>query len=120
KGNRLFNIEDLRSMPVCRVFGNAGLSFMTKLSSGYWTVFDPTNGYTAIHRSALELLPLDKIDKRFFFESDMLFRLYVAGAVVVDVPMPARYGDEQSQLKVSKVFLPFAFKNVRNTFKRLF
>src|SRR5205814_2515683 len=69
---------------------------------------------------ALELLPLDKIDKRFFFESDMLFRLYVAGAVVVDVPMQARYGDEQSHLNVRKVFLPFALKNVRNTFKRLF
>lgn len=87
KGNRFFNIEDLKTMPAIRVFGNAGLSFLTKLSSGYWSVFDPTNGYTAIHRAALEMLPLDKIDNRFFFESDMLFRLYIAGAVVLDVPI---------------------------------
>jgi glycosyltransferase involved in cell wall biosynthesis len=120
KGNRFFNIEDVRSMPAIRLFGNAVLSFLTKLSSGYWTIFDPTNGYTAIHRSALELLPLDKIDNRFFFESDMLFRLYIAGAVVVDVPMRAVYGDEQSQLRVRNVVLPFALKNLSNTVKRIF
>jgi glycosyltransferase involved in cell wall biosynthesis len=120
KGNRFFNVEDVRSMPVLRLFGNAALSFLTKLSSGYWTIFDPTNGYTAVHRSVLELLPLDKIDNRFFFESDMLFRLYIAGAVVVDVPMRAVYGDEQSQLRVRKVVLSFAFKNLTNTAKRIF
>src|ERR1051325_3437785 len=119
KGNRFFNIEDVRSMPAVRLFGNAALSFLTKLSSGYWSIFDPTNGYTAIHRSALELLPLDKIDKRFFFESDMLFRLYIAGAVVVDVPMRAVYSNEQSQLRIAKVVLPFALKNIRNTVKRI-
>jgi len=120
KGNRFFNIEDVRSMPAIRLFGNAVLSFLTKLSSGYWTIFDPTNGYTAIHRCALELLPLDKIDNRFFFESDMLFRLYIAGAVVVDVPMRAVYADEQSQLRVRKVVFPFALKNLSNTVKRIF
>jgi dolichol-phosphate mannosyltransferase len=119
KGNRFFNIDDVRSMPAVRLFGNAGLTFLTKLSSGYWNIFDPTNGYTAIHRSTLELLPLEKIDNRFFFESDMLFRLYIAGAVVVDVPMPAVYGSEHSELNVRKVLLPFAFKNISNTVKRV-
>ncbi len=119
KGNRFFNIEDLKSMPAVRVFGNAGLSFLTKLSSGYWSVFDPTNGYTAIHRAALEMLPLDKIDNRFFFESDMLFRLYIAGAVVLDVPIQSRYADEQSNLHIGRIFLPFLFKNMRNFFKRV-
>jgi glycosyltransferase involved in cell wall biosynthesis len=119
KGNRFFNVEDVRTMPALRLFGNAGLSFLTKLSSGYWTVFDPTNGYTAIHRSVLQLLPLDKIDNRFFFESDMLFRLYLAGAVVLDVPMRAVYGDEQSQLLVRKVIGRFALKNISNTAKRI-
>jgi glycosyltransferase involved in cell wall biosynthesis len=119
KGNRFFNIEDLKSMPAIRVFGNAGLSFLTKLSSGYWGVFDPTNGYTAIHRAALEMLPLDKIDNRFFFESDMLFRLYIAGAVVLDVPIRSRYADEQSNLRIGRIFLPFLFKNTRNFLKRV-
>ena len=119
KGNRFFNIEDVRAMPKLRLFGNAGLSFLTKLSSGYWNIFDPTNGYTAIHRVALEMLPLDKIDRRFFFESDMLFRLNIAGAVVVDVPIRASYADEQSNLRVGQVLVPFLLKNLRNFFKRL-
>jgi dolichol-phosphate mannosyltransferase len=120
KGNRFFNLEDVRAMPAVRIFGNAGLSFLTKLSSGYWHLFDPTNGYTAIHRTALELLPLDKIDNRFFFESDMLFRLYLSGAVVLDVPIGAKYGDEESNLSVRRIFLPFLGKNIRNFLKRVF
>ena len=120
KGNRFFNIEDLHAMPKVRLIGNAGLSFLTKLSSGYWNIFDPTNGYTAIHRVALELLPLGKIDQRFFFESDMLFRLNLAGAVVVDIPMRAVYADETSNLKIRKIFLAFLGKNMRNFGKRIF
>ena len=60
-------------------FGNAVLSFMTKLSSGYWNIFDPTNGYTAIHADVATLLPFDKISQRYFFETDILFRLNVTG-----------------------------------------
>jgi dolichol-phosphate mannosyltransferase len=120
KGNRFFNIEDVRAMPKVRMFGNAALSFLTKLSSGYWNIFDPTNGYTAINRIALEMLPLDKIDRRFFFESDILFRLNIAGAVVFDVPIAASYGDERSNLHVGRVFVPFLLKNLRNFLKRLF
>jgi dolichol-phosphate mannosyltransferase len=120
KGNRFHNIESVRSMPWVRLAGNAALSFLTKLSSGYWTIFDPTNGYTAIHRAALEMLPLDNIDRRFFFESDMLFRLYLAGAVIIDVPIRAVYTDEESNLRVRKVVLQFLFKNMRNFFKRIF
>jgi glycosyltransferase involved in cell wall biosynthesis len=120
KGNRFFNVEDVRGMPAVRVFGNAGLSLMTKLSSGYWNIFDPTNGYTSIHRAVLEMLPLEKIDRRFFFESDMLFRLYIAGAVVVDVPTPAVYAGEKSQLVIRRIVVPFFAKNIRNFMKRLF
>ena len=120
KGNRFFNIEDVRAMPGIRVFGNVGLSFLTKLSTGYWNVFDPTNGYTAIHRIALEMLPLDKIDRRFFFESDILFRLYIAGAVVLDVPIRANYADEESNLRIGRIMMPFLFKNLHNFLKRIF
>ena len=120
KGNRFFNIEDVRAMPKVRLFGNAGLSFLTKLSSGYWNIFDPTNGYTAIHRIALEMLPLDKIDRRFFFESDILFRLYMVGAVVFDIPIRATYRDEESNLRIRTVLIPFFVKNMRNFLKRLF
>jgi dolichol-phosphate mannosyltransferase len=75
KGNRFYNLEEIHQMPKVRLIGNAVLSLMNKLSSGYWDVFDPTNGYTAIHVDVLGRLPFDKISKRYFFESDMLFRL---------------------------------------------
>jgi dolichol-phosphate mannosyltransferase len=120
KGNRFFNIEDLQGMPVLRLFGNAGLSFLTKLSSGYWSVFDPTNGYTAVHARMIERVPLDKVAKRYFFESDLLFRLGTLRARVADVPMAAIYGDEVSQMDVGKIVIPFFAYNVTNFLKRLF
>ncbi len=119
KGNRFYNIEDVRSMPTARLLGNAGLSFLTKLSSGYWTIFDPTNGYTAIHTALLRVLPLEKINKGYFFESDMLFRLNTFRAKVIDIPMRAVYAEEESSLHIRKVALPFLFHNLRNMCKRI-
>jgi glycosyltransferase involved in cell wall biosynthesis len=120
KGNRFFNLEQITQMPKVRLFGNAVLSLMTKLSSGYWDLFDPTNGFTALHVDAARHLPFDKISKRYFFETDMLFRLNTINAAVVDVPMDASYGDEVSNLKVSKIVTEFLFKHVRNFGKRIF
>jgi dolichol-phosphate mannosyltransferase len=120
KGNRFYNLEKISSMPKIRLFGNACLSMMTKFSSGYWNLFDPTNGFTAIHKDAAKLLPFDKISRRYFFETDVLFRLNTLGAVVVDIPMDARYGDEVSNLKISKIFLEFLGKHTQNLFKRIF
>lgn len=120
KGNRFFDLEHIRSMPRMRLFGNAGLSLLTKVSSGYWDLFDPTNGYTAIHRDVARHLPFEKISRRYFFETDMLFRLNTLRAVAIDVPMHAKYGDEVSNLKISKVFGEFLGKNVRNFLKRIF
>lgn len=120
KGNRFFDLEKISEMPKVRLFGNAVLSFMTKLSSGYWDLFDPTNGYTAIHRDVAKHLPLDKISKRYFFETDMLFRLNTLNAVVVDIPMDAKYEDEVSNLKISKVIGEFLLKHTRNLGKRIF
>lgn len=120
KGNRFFDLEEVQSMPKIRLFGNAVLSLMAKLSTGYWDLFDPTNGYTAIHRDVAKLLPLNKVSERYFFETDILFRLNTLRAVVVDVPMEARYGDEVSNLKISKIVGEFLFKHVRNFTKRIF
>jgi glycosyltransferase involved in cell wall biosynthesis len=120
KGNRFYDLTQIGRMPAARILGNAALSFMTKISSGYWDVFDPTNGYTAIHARVVQKLPLGKISKRYFFETDMLFRLNIIRAVVVDVPMEARYGAETSNLKISSVVFDFSFKHLRNTFKRIF
>lgn len=120
KGNRFYDLSQIGRMPRMRLFGNAILSFLSKISSGYWDVFDPTNGYTAIHTQVLARLPLSKISRRYFFETDMLFRLNIVRAVVMDVPMHARYGSESSNLKISRVLLDFSSKHVRNMFKRVF
>lgn len=120
KGNRFFDLEQIRAMPPMRLFGNAVLSLMTKLSSGYWDLFDPTNGFTAIHSDAARHLPFSKISRRYFFETDMLFRLNTLQAVVVDVPMDASYGDEVSNLKISKIVTEFLVKHARNFGKRIF
>jgi dolichol-phosphate mannosyltransferase len=120
KGNRFYNLEEIRAMPLVRLFGNAALSLLTKLSSGYWDLFDPTNGYTAIHSDVVRHLPFGKISQRYFFESDMLFRLNTLRAVVVDIPMDAKYGNEVSNLKISKIVSEFFVKHVRNFVKRIF
>lgn len=120
KGNRFDSLDDLSSMPKVRILGNAVLSLMTKISSGYWKITDPTNGFTAVHHSVLKKLHFGKISNRYFFESDMLFRLSVIRAVVADVPMPARYGDEKSNLRISKVLVEFPIKHLKNYLKRIF
>lgn len=120
KGNRFFDLDEIRAMPKVRLFGNAVLSFMTKLSSGYWDLFDPTNGYTAIHADVARHLPFSKISQRYFFETDILFRLNILRAVVIDVPMNAKYGDEVSNLKISKIMGEFLVKHVLNFMKRIF
>ncbi len=119
KGNRFYDLEHVRSMPPARIVGNAMLSFLVKLSSGYWGLFDPTNGYTAIHHTVLRLLPLQKIAQDYFFESDMLFRLNTVRAVVVDLPMRAIYGDEESHLKIVQIIVKFPLRILRNTLKRI-
>jgi glycosyltransferase involved in cell wall biosynthesis len=120
KGNRFFQLGDLKGMPWLRIMGNSSLSLITKISSGYWNIMDPTNGYTAIHRTALSLLPLEKLDKRYFFESDMLFRLNTVRAVVQDIPMPSRYADNQSGLNLFSVLLDFPGRHLSRIFKRIF
>lgn len=120
KGNRFFDLERLGEMPKMRLFGNAALSFITKLSSGYWDLFDPTNGYTAIHANVARHLPFEKISSNYFFETDLLFRLNTLRAVVVDVPMDAQYGDEVSNLKISRIVGEFLIKHARNFSKRIF
>jgi dolichol-phosphate mannosyltransferase len=119
KGNRFFKPEDLHGMPALRLFGNGILSFLTKLSGGYWNIFDPTNGYTAIHARVLRLVPLDKLDRGYFFESDLLFRLNIVRAVVMDIPMSAIYEGEKSSLDVHRIVWPFMRGHVRNFCKRV-
>jgi len=120
KGNRFFDFKALHKMPKIRLFGNSGLSFLVKAASGYWNMMDPTNGYTAIRRKVIENLELDKIAKRYFFESDMLINLNIENAVVVDVPIPAKYGDETSSLSITRTLIGFPPKLFKGLWKRIF
>lgn len=119
KGNRFFSLDVVKEMPISRLIGNAGLSFLAKLSTGYWKNFDPTNGYIAIHANLLKILPLEKISKRYFFESDLLFRLSTVRAKVIDIPMRAYYGDESSGLKPHRELFVFSIGHLRNFVKRI-
>jgi dolichol-phosphate mannosyltransferase len=120
KGNRFFELGGLDAMPRIRVLGNSLLSFASKLSSGYWNIFDPTNGFTAIHAAVAQRLPFAKLSRGYFFESDVLFRLGILRAVVCEIPMSAVYGGESSSLLIRKVLGEFAWKHVVNTLKRIF
>lgn len=119
KSNRFHDAAALRRMPLIRRLGNAGLSFLIKAASGQWRIFDPTNGYTAIHRAALAALELGKLHPRYFFESSMLIRLREIDAVVEDVPMPARYGEERSDLSVGRALIEFSWLLLRHGFRRV-
>ena len=119
KGNRFHSLDGLSAMPRARLIGNLALSFASKLSSGYWNLFDPTNGFTAIRAEVARALPLDKVSSSYFFESDMLFRLYLLRAMIVDVPMRAHYGSERSHLRISRVIGEFAREHCRNAFFRI-
>lgn len=110
KGNRFFDLKRLRQMPVARRVGNIGLSLLTKFASGHWHVSDPTNGFVAIHRAAYSRLSDELIAKRFFFETSLLIHLNIIRATVVDVPIPARYGEESSNLSVVRSLFEFPLK----------
>ncbi len=120
KGNRFYSLEMLKGMPPIRIFGNALLSFVSKASSGYWDIMDPTNGYTAIHRKVLQRIPLEKLSNRYFFESDMLFRLNLCRAKVTDIPLYSTYGSEESNLKIREIFFNFGKNHLSRISKRLF
>jgi len=119
KGNRFYDLLALRQMPPIRRIGNLGLTLLTKAASGYWNVADPTNGYTAVHASALRMLNFDQIARRYFFETSMLIQLNIVRAVAHDVPIPARYGSETSSLNIWRAFLGFPPRLIAGFFRRL-
>ena len=107
KGNRFRDFKSLQKMPFIRRVGNMGWPFLPKLRQGTGTMFDPTNGFNAIRSEVLAQLPLDRIDRTYYFETSMLANLYLIGAVVKDVPMPARYQGEVSSLLIHRILFEF-------------
>jgi dolichol-phosphate mannosyltransferase len=119
KGNRFYVRKGVEQMPAVRLLGNAILSFLTKISSGYWSVFDPTNGFTAIHAEALRLLDFERLSKRYFFESDMLIQLGDMRATVRDMQMTAVYANEVSGLKIGGAMFEFAWRHAWAALRRV-
>ena len=121
KANRFLHAGALRDMPGSRLLGNIVLTFLTKAASGYWHVFDPQNGYLAIAAPYLRMLDLEHFrTRRYFFENEMLIRLNIESARVLDCPMPAIYRGEVSSLEIGKVLSYFPSLLVRGFFARLF
>lgn len=109
KGNRLINSEYRKGMSAWRSLGNYILTFLNKLASGYWDIDDPQNGYTAISSCALEQINLDKIYKGYAFENDILVKLNIYDIPVLNVPIPARYAEEQSKIRYSRFIVKTSF-----------
>ncbi len=107
KGFRFHDLKNLKQMPAIRLIGNIILSFLTKVVSGYWNIFDPTSGYTAIHREALSRFSLENLSHGYFFETDMLIHLYKIQAVVCDVQISNKYENEESHLNPLHISITF-------------
>jgi len=119
KGNRFYVVNANRAMPRTRKFGSIVLTFMTKMASGYWHIFDSQCGFTAMRAHLLKMVDLDAVAKDYFFENDMLIWLNTVDARVVDVPIKTLYGDEVSDVRISRVMWSFPPRLVRGWFFRV-
>ena len=121
KGNRFADLSGcLRSMPIERLLANIGLSLVSRPVTGYWSISDPACGLFALHRKIVSLVPWEQIDNGYFFESDLLFRLGMINARVVEVPVTPIYFSRPSapRLQVRREAIPFARKSLRNFAER--
>ncbi len=110
KANRFGHLDALPAMPLARLLGSLILTFLTKIASGYWNVFDPQNGYVMITRDMLCRLDLKRLDQDWFFENAMLINLNILRARIGEIFLPARYGDEGSTMKLSGIISTFPGK----------
>lgn len=120
KGTRLFSKNSHAGMPKYRIFGNYALSYIHKAISGYWHINDPQNGYTAVTADVLKTIDYEKLSIGYEFENDILSKMNEYKIPVIDINIPARYRDEVSGIKLSKV-IPALLKNFATSYtKRIF
>jgi glycosyltransferase involved in cell wall biosynthesis len=117
KGNRFFSRGSWKGMPGYRIFGNVVLTFLTKIATGYWDIFDPQNGYTAMNRRSQLAIDWDAVARDYSFENDVLAQLGLDSRRVKDVNIPAVYGEEISDIKLGKV-IPDLLRTLRRAFWR--
>lgn len=120
KGNRFRHRDVWRVMPRTRLLGNIALSLATRLTAGYWHIFDSQCGYTAIHRRALAAIDLERVFARYGYPNDLLARLHAAGMRVADVPVRPIYSPGwKSGIKPHMVVYPVSFVLARSFLRRL-
>lgn len=119
KGNRFIDMNLVRAMPKRRLFGNSVLSLLLKLSSGYWNLIDPANGYLAFRAAKLRQLPWRDLADRYFFEGHVLCMLGMRKARIAEMEMPAIYGGEESSLSILRVVFEFPPKLLKLSLKRV-
>lgn len=120
KANRLFTGQAWELIPKTRYLGNALLSFLTKIASGYWHIADSQSGYTAVNLETLRLLDLDRIYERYGFPNDMLVHLNVWNRRVRDYPSRPIYGvGERSGIKLRRVVPRISWLLLKGFFWRL-
>ena len=119
KGNRLLSPEYRRGMSTWRFIGNTLLTLLTKFSSGYWSLMDPQNGYTAISHRALERINLDRIYPHYGYLNDLLVKLNVFGFRVMNIEMPSRYGRETSKVRYAPYIGTLSYILIKDFLYRL-
>lgn len=100
KGNRFFHSQELKRMPLFRIIGNIVLTFIAKFCTGYWSISDPINGYTALKVETFKRIDVTQIGSRYGFEPSLLIELAIINAKVKDIFIPARYGEEKSKVNL--------------------
>jgi dolichol-phosphate mannosyltransferase len=120
KGNRFGDRLAIRQMPIVRRVGNIALSFLVKVASGYWHLFDPCNGYLAIRATMLKTLDFDRLDERYFFEISLICELYLANAILQDIPMRPVYTSQPGSLSPIHSIADFAPRLMARSIYRVF
>jgi dolichol-phosphate mannosyltransferase len=120
KGNRFFFIRNAKSMPRIRFYGNLGLGLLSKISTGQWFLNDFTNGYIGINGKLIDRIEDSDLEMRYFFETSMLYNLYLLSAKIVEVPMKAIYFENGSSgLSPIYSLYEFSIKNIKMAIKRI-
>lgn len=118
KGNRLRH-KDRKKMPLFRRFGNNLLTFINKISTGFWNISDPQNGYTAIKVDSINKLDLSNVYDRYGYCNDILIEANVHNLNVVDVNMPPVYQDERSDIRIGNYIVSLSYLLTKGFFRRI-
>jgi len=120
KANRLFTGQAWQLIPKTRYLGNAVLSFLTKIASGYWHVADSQSGYTAVNLETIRMVDLERVYRRYGFPNDLLVHLNVWNRRVRDYPSRPIYGvGERSGIRLRKVIPRISWLLLKGFFWRM-